>query len=269
MRPKSLDLIAVSAIALLTLVVAFTSFKTSLETSFYPFWFLPFGILMVLVLPGYSIIKGLLPQLDWPSVLLLSLGISISVDIIGALFLNYILYRGLQPTTWAVWLSSITLLGCLSAALSRSSQSQELQVSLPSVNWKNVLSFFLAGSIIIAAIFIAREESDRIDSTFTQLWALPVTNETAYSVQVGIHNFEGRVEHYDLYVESQGLRIAEWPEIVLSAGEDWTVSVPLAEKPVQPVRVLLYKVKSPNEIYRVVQVAPIAFDVMPTPMANH
>src|SRR5512146_167111 len=135
MRLKSFDLLAAGAIALLTLVVALTSFKTSFETSFYPFWFLPFGILMVLVLPGYSIVKSLLPALDWTSVLPLSIGVSIAVDIIGALLLNSIRSRGLQPVSCAIWLSAVTLLGCLAAAVTRRTHAPETQIPLPPIKW--------------------------------------------------------------------------------------------------------------------------------------
>jgi uncharacterized membrane protein len=263
MRAKYLDLLGAALIALLTLVVAL--FNSWSGASQVPAWFLPFGILMVLFIPGYALTLAILPHLDRAAVLLLSLGISISMVILGGLILNYT-SQGLRPFSLAVWLGSFSLLACMVAARRRS-----VAPSMPAMaaagravvydwNWKAVAGFLGAAALIIAAMSIAQASATRAGTTFTQLWAVPRAGESGYVADIGIGNKETRVMHYTLFAEYRGATMNQWTDITLAPGETWTVSMPVVERPREAIVFLLYRTDAPGEPYRSVQLAPESFD---------
>jgi uncharacterized membrane protein len=267
MRLKSLDLIGAALIIVLTLVVTFFGLLTG-ESGF-PAWFLPFGILMVLFIPGYVITLAILPHLEWAATLLLSLGISISMVILGGFLLHYTPW-GLHPFSWAVWLSAISLPACLVALNRRQLHPQEDSVRTSPLRWNStvIVSFLMTGIFIVAAIIIARYSAIQSGNTFTQLWAVPGMNEDGFTIQVGIHNEEFVDMEYNLFAESQGRTFNEWNNIKLAPGETWTMTIPLAEKPDSQINFLLYKTSTPGEEYRKVHLAPASFDEGMTPAVH-
>jgi uncharacterized membrane protein len=265
MRLKSLDLIGATVVAAFTLAITVYGIFTG--ASGFPSWFLPFGILMVLFIPGYVLALAILPQLDRATILLLSLGISISMNIIGGLIINYTPW-GLHPFAWAIWLSCISLLGCIIAAHRRSflSKTESTRSATPRWNWKILGSFLLSTLLIVTAIIIARNSAIEAGTTFTQLWAIPGTNEDGLTIQIGIHNQESNTIHYELFAESQGAIINQWTDIVLAPGETWTMTMPLLEKPKYPITFLLYTADSLDKVYRTVHLVPASFnEIVSTP----
>jgi uncharacterized membrane protein len=265
MRLRSLDIIGAGVICTLTLAITISGILTG--ASGFPAWFLPFGILMVLFIPGYALTLAILPQLDRSTILLLSLGISISMSIMGGFILNYTPW-GLHPFSWAIWLNCIALLGCIIAAYRRSllSKASANRFATPRLNWKVIASFLLASIIIIAAIVIAKNSAIQAGTTFTQLWAVPGTDEDGYAIQIGVHNQELNTIRYELFAESRGATINQWTDIVLAPGETWTMSMPLLEKPQYPITFLLYKTDMPDIVYRTVHLVPASFDeLVPSP----
>ena len=261
MRLKSPDLIGAGLISLFTIVVTAIIYSQTPEPAGFPIWFLPFGILMVLFIPGYVLTHAILPQLDRATILLLSLGISVSISAMGGMILHYTA-RGLHPVSWAIWLSSISLLGCIIAAYRRSRLPKEAVVrsATPRWNWKIIASFLLTGSLIVAAIVIARNSAIRTGTTFTQLWAVPATDADGYAIQIGISNLELQENQYELVAESRGMIINQWTGIQLAPGKTWNISMPLMEKPHDPITFLLYKEDTPYEVYRTVHLVPASFD---------
>lgn len=259
MRLNSLGLIGAGVIGALTLAITISGILT--RASGFPAWFLPFGILMVLFIPGYALTLAILPQLDRATILLISLGISISMSIMGGFILDYTPW-GLHPFSWAIWLSCISLLGCIVAAYRRSllSKAAATRSAIPRWNWKVIASFLLASIIIIAAIIIAINSAIQAGTTFTQLWAVPGVDEDGYAIQIGVHNQELNTLHYELFVESQGITINHWTDIVLAPGETWTMSMPLLEKPKYPITFLLYNTDMPDKVFRTVHLVPASFD---------
>jgi uncharacterized membrane protein len=264
MRLKSLDLIGGALMIVLTLALTFFGLLTG-ESGF-PAWFLPFGIMMVLFIPGYSITLAILPHLEWAATLLLSLGISVSMVILGGFVLHYTPW-GLQPFSWALWLSVISLPSCLVALYRRQMHPQEETVRTSPLQWNSMVlvSFLLTGMFIIAAIIIARYSAIQSGNTFTQLWAIPGVNEDGYTIVVGIHNEEFVETEYSLVAESQGRTINEWNHIKLASGETWTTTLPLMEKPGSQITFLLYTANTPGREYRRVHLAPQSFDEVMTP----
>jgi uncharacterized membrane protein len=267
MRLKSLDLLGASLVTVLTLLVTFIGLLTG--GNGFPAWFMPFGVLMVLVIPGYVITLAVLPHLEWAATLLLSLGISISMVILGGFLLNYTRW-GLNPFSWAIWLSVISLPSCLVALYRRRMHPVEETVRTSPLRWNStvIVSFLMTGIFIIAAIIIARYSAIQSGKTFTQLWAIPGMSEDGFTIQLGIHNEEYVEMEYNLFAESQGHTIDEWDNLKLAPGETWTTTLQLAERPDSQITFLLYKVNSPEKEYRRVHLAPASFDVLLTPVVQ-
>ena len=259
MRLKSLTIVISAFITVLTLAVTFYNIQTGRGE--YPAWFMPFGIAMVLFIPGYAVTLAILPEVDRATILLLSLGLSICLDVAGGFVLNYSPW-GLHPFSWAVWLSGISLPTWIIAAYRRSTVPSAItsRSLTPKWDWKVVTSFSLTGILFIAAVLIARYAAEHTQTTFTQLWAIPGKDGKGYVIQVGISNRELESIHYDLYVESRGITINHWVDIVLAPNETWTVSMPLMEKPQYPITFQLYKQDSLTEAYRMVHLVPASFD---------
>jgi uncharacterized membrane protein len=267
---KSLDLIIIGTLALVTMLVAFLGLRSATDPETLPVWFLPVGLAMVLVFPGYVLVKAFLPSLEGTTVLLLSVSLSIALDIIGILALNALPW-GLRPTSWAVWLGGITLLGCLFAAIKRHyyPDLNAKVLSSSKVNWRVVIPLLIAASITLISVFIARSAFTQSGTTFTQLWALPTTTEAPYKFQIGIRNYERLDEQYDLYVESQGKYIYSESNIKVASNENWTIVLSLDEKPAKAVVVYLYLSDVPDVVYRRVSIAPVAFDGPLAPLTTN
>lgn len=266
MRLKSLGLMGAGLVSLLTIGMAIWG-STISGLGMFPIWFLPFGLLMVFFVPGYALTLAFLPHLDRFSVLLLSMGISISMSIMGGLVLHYTSW-GLHPISWAIWLGCVSLLGCIIAIYrwSRLSKEAVARSIAPRWNWQAAVSFLLTSVLIIAAVIIARNSATQAGTAFTQLWAVPGTDEDGYAIQIGISNREFSTMQFELFVESQGATINQWTDIVLAPGETWTLSMPLMEKPKFPFTFLLYKTDAPDKVYRMVHLAPESFNrLVPSP----
>lgn len=258
---KPIDLIVASVFSLFTLLVAFLGLRSTTVPGTLPVWFLPIGFAMVLLLPGYFLVKATLPSLDGITVLLLSLSLSITLNVIGILVLN-LLPGGLSPVSWAVWVSGLTLLGCLIVAIRRRYRPDLYHNSFffPRLQWRKTLPFLIAAVIMLASVLLARYSTLQSGTTFTQLWALPASTGLPYELEIGIRNYERQDQKYNLYVESRGVYLYSKTDIAVAAGESWTVVLSLDEKPIKPVQVYLYLSSAPEAIYRRVQIAPVAFD---------
>ncbi len=265
MRTRSLDLLAAVLVSVLTLAVAFTGSLN--EADRIPVWFLPFGILMVLFIPGYVLTLAILPELDRATTLVLSLGLSVSMDILGGLILNST-PRGLHPVSWAAWLSTFSLLACVVAARRRSliPPAAAAQYASPRWNWRAVAGILLTAAMITTAIVIARTSAMSAGTPVTELWAVPRAAEGGYAAEIGIHNQETATIHYQLYAEYRGTTMNRWTDIVLRPGDSWSTSMPLLDRPQYPITFLLYTTSAPEKAYRIVQLAPASFDeLVPLP----
>src|SRR5579859_5038502 len=85
---------------------------------FYGFTNPVLGALFVLALPGYTIASAVFDVSDGHigELILLSLGLSITTDIVGGLLIN-LTPRGLTTASWGVMLGSITFCGAAIAML--------------------------------------------------------------------------------------------------------------------------------------------------------
>lgn len=257
---KSPDIVIVAALAVFTLLVAFLGLRSAASPETLPVWFLPVGVAMILVLPGYVMVKAFLPTSDGATVLLLSVSLSLVLDVVGILVINTLPW-GLGPTSWALWSGGITLLGSLAVAIKRRTRPdlRGNAFSWPKFNVRVILPLFAAAVITIVAAFATRSAFVQSGTTFTQLWVLPASTEAPYKFQIGIGNYERQNQKYDLYVASQGTYIYSESGIEIAPDKTWTTELSLYEKPKKPIVVYLYLSDAPGVIFRTVQLAPTAF----------
>lgn len=261
MRPRSLPGLTIAAvIALLTLAMAFSGLRNPAEQDGLPVWFLPFGVLMVLFLPGYTITRALLPELDDAMRLLLSLGVSISLTVLGGLVLHFTPW-GITTSSWAVWQSTFTLLGCLCAWACRRRPATGRPVP-PRMSLPLVISLLTSLALTVTAVWLARESAFRAGTAFTQFWAVPSLADGQPALQIGIYNQEKETVAYQVYMESRGRILEQWSGIVLDSGQTWETVLILDSLPQSPLRILLFRADDPDRIYRMVRVVPATFDAL-------
>lgn len=260
MQSKHPDLLVVFIISLLTLILGISGIRSgNIEYETMPLWMAPLGILMVLFVPGYAIVSATMPKLGSEKKLLISLGLSISISALGGLVLNMTPW-GLTPRMHSLWLSSIALIGIIIAWYQRRTHNHNFEVGVPVLHKENIIIFGLAGYILIGAVLIAYISSRQTETAFTQLWAIPtVTTEGTYEVQIGIRNEEDLSETYNLYIDINGRRLDEWSKIPLKSGDEWTTTISLPEKPSQPIRISLYRIQDPVNVYRWLRISPETF----------
>jgi len=267
MRRKNIDLVVICLLALLTFYLALGKAGGPDPTNNLPLWFTPIGLLMVILIPGYALIAALSPQTDWVATLLLSLVLSLSIDILSALALNLTPW-GLRPISWAILLGTLTLILSLSAAFRRRNNIERgtvEKVLSPFLTWKNGLIFGCAAIVVAIGIGLVLQNESKVRIAFTQLWALPAAENGKYVVNIGINNLERQTMNYDLYADEDGVKVQEWPKIVLAPGQTWTGQISFLERPSSVVRLSLSLLDAPSKIYRMVQIDPASFDLVITP----
>ncbi len=157
------------------------------------------GVLLVLMLPGYSLQAALVPArgLESSARLALTLGLSIALAVLAGLVLD-VTGIGFGAVEWAAALCVLTVAGCLAAALRRRRAAATVltgpRVTVPS--WKVLVPFLVAGLLAASAVVVSRESAlnqERGDR-FTQLSLLPVEGHPgAYFAEVSNREHRRRV----------------------------------------------------------------------------
>jgi uncharacterized membrane protein len=260
MRRKHPDLLAILIITLVTLILSLSGLRAgNIEYETMPLWMAPFGILLVLFIPGYAIISAILPKVGSEKTLLLSLGVSISLSAVGGLILNLTPW-GLTVITQSLWLSSISIIGIIFAWHRRKTLDHNFEMGVPSLRKNNLIIFGVAGLFLLVSVLMAYTSSKQAETTFTQLWAIPgVSEEGNYQIQIGIRNEEKQSETYNLYIEVDGRNLDEWAAIPLQSGNEWTTVYQLSGKPSRPIRISLYRISDIQNVYRWLRISPEEF----------
>ncbi len=249
---------------------------------------LPYNILWVSVLlalplvfcvPGYMLTVILIRRLDIFQRLTLSLGLSLTLDILGGFLLN-VLPMGLRTQSWVMLLSGLTLLFALVALYLRrdvvyrekdrqrtaSLMGQGDRKGLPymSVIWARVrdgIVFAVAATLVILSLLYAtRGVAEGPHVGFTQLWMVPPSRTAPKcAVNVGIRSFENGSVTYHALVTMNGTQTMTWPALMLTPNQLWERSIvitPTVAKNIF-VQVKLYRNDEPTVIYREVHMTLI------------
>lgn len=284
MRLKHPDLAAVTAIVLANVVWTFLPFHRSVIGTL-------LALPLVFIAPGYTLTGALFHRrlLDRAYRLLLSLGISISIVIVGGLLLNA-LPVGLRPSSWSLLLALLTL--PFAALLAYLRRKTALPASLPNVGTGFIASaspivstlsitptpdpasvphmasmrltwygwIICALAILLMAfsiMFSASSVAQQPHAGFTQFWMLPPNQPgAACAVRLGIQSYELISETYRVAVTANGNQIDAWPSLQLAPRQRWEQSVPIRSIKSGPVYVeaRLYLVNTPRIVYREVNV---------------
>jgi uncharacterized membrane protein len=253
MHHKNLDLIVAVIIAVLNVVWV-------LLHSSAPVVGIILALPLALVLPGYTLTEVLFRKrsLNAPERLVLSLGLSLAIDVLSGLFLN-VLPVGLQATSWAVLLGLLTVVFSLLAAYLRrgvpASGTQPLRFRLSI--YQGIL-FGLAISVaILSFVYIDIGVIQQPHPGFTQLWMLPeVQAGKSCDIRLGVRSFESTSVKYRITMTMNGVPAITWPSVVLAPQEEWDRLVPIPPTAAEQVYIegRLYRLDKPAAVYREVHV---------------
>jgi uncharacterized membrane protein len=231
-----------------------------------------FALPLLLVLPGYCCTAAVFPQrrLDWARRLLLSLGLSLSIDVLGALVLNLTPF-GLRPASWSVLLVMLIWASGWLAWRRRDAGGGTLRIHLGirrrdllavfrggtfrihlGVGKREVFAICLAALICGGAVAFARTPLPAKDAHgYTALW-LRLKLHSAHSVVVHVQNDELGPVDYRLTLHV-GLHLRyKKRELRLVAGQTWPALIDLHSSRRRRVTARLYRAGRPGVVYRYV-----------------
>jgi uncharacterized membrane protein len=261
MRQRSTDLlaaIAITPVAMVAMLVPATPAPVKVIL----------GIVVVLVLPGYAVTAACIPdrslRVRVPEYVCLTLGVSLSITVVGGLLLEAI--RRLDGITWSILLGGITLVASAVALKRRSvvdarhPQPGQFSSALPDIGrmlrrglWLGLVVLMVAGAF---AISINGAVNQQRSQQSTQLWMLPSgTRGPEQRVQVGLTNMQPTTTSYNLEVLASGKPVKQWPSIKLEPDEAWQTTLALPQSGAAPgttVEAVLYLQQAPSTPYRTV-----------------
>ena len=239
---------------------------------------------LVLILPGYTLVQllfrrrsagqeaGQAPSLAKTSAsserwklghpiggtdrLILSLGLSMALDILVGFILN-ILPVGLQPLSWTLSLGLLTALFALLALFVRRKsdtvgrRSLHLHITLLDLLFLGIAVFIIANAIWLAGIRPSGPQS-----SFTQFWILPANQSSKEcAVSLGVQSFEISPLKYTIALTVNNQPVAgNWSTIVLNPQQKWVQTVPVTPEAQNDISVTaqLYRTDRPHTVYRTV-----------------
>jgi hypothetical protein len=235
-----LNIIVVAALLLLVLFIVNSSILL-----------LIFGFALALVAPGYLITKVFWPRqlLGIPERIVLSIGVSLSVDALGGLLLDLTPW-GLQAATWFLLLGGISLLFLVIGIASRAWERPHLEIGLGA---GDALMLAFAALILITALAIALTPaaSTSIEG-YTNLWIVPSDVSDQRSLHIAIKSDEVAKAEYSLQIKLNGQVVSGAPSITLGPGESWEgrLALPAAQTGAMRIEANLYRADKPQAVYR-------------------
>lgn len=225
---------------------------------------------MVFFVPGYTLTAILAHKrtLDGSHRLLLSLGLSLALDILCGCFLN-LLPIGLRALSWVLVLSGVTVLFALIIIYLRRGI---VPAQTPAAGMRNganaipvarivrggILSAFALALIICALLYTVQSVAQQPANGFTQLWLLPPTQTTqGCTVRVGLHSFETTPVTYRVLATINDVQANMWPTLALAPNQVWEQGIavpPVATAKYTSIQVKVFRGDKPNIVYRKVNV---------------
>jgi uncharacterized membrane protein len=258
MKRRSVDILVVIILTIVAVALVFIL----------PSEWLPLRILtlpLAFVLPGYALMRALFPGKPFGNAerIILSLGISLSIVILGGLVLNSTTF-GLHARSWAVLLGVITLSASAIVILRQRRQGKtagnwsalkDLHLTFRQGLLLGIAALIVGGAFVVS--IVGAQQQAR--TGFTQLWMLPAasTSKANDSVRLGLSNKESTPMRYHLAVDINGKILKDWPAIDLSPNQQWEFRLALqksllvgsASTPAK-IEALLYRADDPKTLYR-------------------
>jgi uncharacterized membrane protein len=270
MKQNNLDLFWVIALAAALLLVTLLGFESVWLRALLAIPLALYGV-------GYAVGSAIYPQrvIGSPERLMLSMGLSLSVLIMGGLVLH-ILPGRLSPSSWAILLFWVTFLAA-SAALLRRWQGDQVEMDrVNSFDFRErvegigrglrgdssavrILLIGMSVLLVAASLGLASQPAPKdAYQGYSMVWLLP--NENGSQVELGIRSMEFEQQAYRVVLLAGGQPVQSWDEVSLAPKEDWTVWVDLTGIPAGggPLEAHLYRLDQPEVLYRLARIWPDA-----------
>jgi uncharacterized membrane protein len=229
-----------------------------------------FALPLILFLPGYAFTAALFPASfgesppeSTPSCLnrvermLLALGLSLALTALGGYVLN-VLPSGLNRTSWAIALGSLTVLAAGVAYFRRPAISAGSKGRLD-LNARPIVMLVLALLLAFGALSIATSAAvNQAEPGFTQLWMLPSGRANSLALRLGVRSHERSTLQYRLEVQGMSKTTLSLDPITLNPGAAWETTLILPGKHRGALSVLLIRTDRPRAIYRQVTWKPVS-----------
>lgn len=208
------------------------------------------AVLLVFVLPGYTILAAWFPEQrtlasTW---VLFSIMVSAAVTGLGGLLLHFTL--GLNTSSWVVWLTTIIVIHSGIAFVRQYKGLPNYERGIPGFHWGQIALIVVGMIVVFGAIAVARQGIlAQSRASFTQLWIVPDEVEPELRVRIGVRNLENEAMAYRLVVITGSEPISE-QNLMIETGQVWEGWLPVDANTAQPIRVNLYRLDRPQEIYR-------------------
>ena len=200
-------------------------------------WGLASGLVLALVLPGWSISHILVPEAERLERAVFSVGLSLASCVLIGLILAA--FGQLTSAGWAVGLAATSGL----AAVLSDPQLRVSERAMP--RWRrhpvSLLFVVVALGMLATAGTRAREGAlaqwDR--TKIVQLWMFPSAPST--TVTVGVRNGGPAIGRFALEIHAGAVVLASWSGIELAPGQTWerepSLTIPPVRSPIVPVQV--------------------------------
>lgn len=249
MRQKHLDLLLIVAIAAMNVIWA-------LLPDHLPLIGIIFALPLVFVLPGYTL-TGILfhsRSLDAVHRFLLSLGLSLAIDILAGFILN-VFPIGLREISWAVFLGLLTTMFSLWIAYLRWKKAGSNGVS--NRFRLRLHEFVLLGLALVVVILAVQYSAINVIQEphpgFTQLWVLPsMEHGDSCTIRLGVRSFESTPVTFRVVMTSNESQVSAWSSITLAPQKEWDQAVSLrpGASDSMYIEVQLDRVDEPGIVYR-------------------
>jgi uncharacterized membrane protein len=227
--------------------------------------FVVVGIVLALpltfLIPGYLLIEILTKQheRDGTTHLLLSIGLSLSIDILCGFLLNFI-PAGLTPITWSVFLAALTV-ACVLLCMVRRRRWRvhidQKQKDLPT-RYESLLLMLTIYIVVFAFMYTTNTIQNQKYQGFTQFWLL-LDNHQSHrcTIQLGIDSSETVTTTYQIEVKENNQHAAHWSSISLAPQQKWRGRFPIANNYTRTTQLQieadLYRQQEPSSVYRTAQ----------------
>jgi uncharacterized membrane protein len=246
MRIKQFDLILAVAIAFLNA----TWIRLSAHIHA-PLITVTIGLLLTLplifFLPGYTLsaILHYRRQLDVVHNLILSISLSMAIDIISGFMLNFSPW-GLNALTWSSWLCALVGTFAFLSATLRKKRRRTMTISNIRRSWRHpnrhkpslkALVKLMAPAIMVMAalgmagvivLYSAYGAVHQRRPGFTQLWMVQKDRAgQSCSVLIGVDSFEFRKLTFRVFMTINGSKAQAWWPVIVAPQQSWRASAPV------------------------------------------
>lgn len=216
---------------------------------------------LVFIVPGYLLTELWPPKkdIDLLQRFLLSIGMSLTFDILGGFLLN-VLPGGLSALSWVLLISFLFASGAVMLLYQRRDRTERARFSqLNARLWLSVGLCALGGIATVVGImyYDAYQMEKQPYAGFTQFWLLPAPQTgSGCTVDIGLQSYEKVSSQYRIVMLVNAMQVNAWSPALINSQQGWKQSVPLPLVNVNYMSVdaLLYQSTHPEQIYRHVHV---------------